>query len=252
MNMAIENELMFQIYRQNRVIQAQIGGVEKLDEPTWVLSFPEYPSFRGLVPLSASGVDEPLMYAMVGQQIHVVLKGIDSEAGIVACSRQAAVEKVSEQVLSRLEEGQIITATSIAVVSRDKRPCLVVDIGVLVEILRSKAATCYTKPLRDQYRPGQAINCKVMATDPITLSVRDALPDPWTRASFKRGSIISGTVYTVQDEKVFVEPDLCMGILGLAPIPLRGDISRGMRVSCRVRFFDPEKKKLHLWLVNRL
>ncbi len=254
MNFAIESEQMYQIIRQNRIVRTWIGGVEKLDEPTWIVSFPEYPFFRGLIPLSASGVDERLMYAMVGQQIWVTVKGLDAESEIVACSRQEVLEKVSEQVMSRIEVGKIISATTIATVYRENKPFLVVDIGqgIFFEIPRSKAAICYTKPLRDQYRPGQTVNCKVLATDPLNLSIRDARPNPWVRANFRRGSIISGTVYVVQDEKVFVEPDLCMGILGLAPIPLRGDIARGMRVSCRVRFFDAEKRKLHLWLVNRL
>lgn len=254
LNMPVENELLYQIFRQNRTVTAQIGAVEKLDEPTWIVTFPEYPSFRGLVPLSGAGVDEPLMYAMVGQEIGVVVKGVDQEAGIVACSRKEAVEKVAEQILSRLEVDQIIPVTVIGVVYRDRRPFLVVDVGqgVFYEMPRSKAATCYSKRLREQYRAGQAVNCKVMSIEPLELSIRDARPDPWTRADFRRGSIISGTVYNVANELVFVEPDLCMGILGLAPVPLKGNVTRGMRVSCRVRFFDPEKRKLHLWLIRPL
>lgn len=253
-NLPVENELLYQIFRQNRTVTAQIGGIERLDEPTWILSFPKYPSFRGLVPLSEAGVDEPLAYAMVGQEIQVIVKGVDTEAGIVACSRKEAVEKFTEQVLSRLEVDQIIPVTVIGVIYRDKRPFLVVDVGqgVFTEIPRGKAVTCYTKSLREQYRAGQTVSCKVLSTDPLELSIRDARPNPWTRADFRRGSIISGTIYTVQNELVFVEPDLCKGILGLCPVPLKGDVSRGMRVSCRVRFFDPEKRKLHLWLVRAL
>lgn len=254
LNMPVENELLYQIFRQNRTVTAQIGGIEKLDEPTWIVTFAEYPSFRGLIPLSESGVDEPLMYAMVGQEIQVIVKGVDQEAGIVACSRKEAVEKFTEQVLSRLEVDQIIPVTVIGVVYRDRRPFLIVDVGqgVFYEMPRSKAATCYTKPLREQYRAGQTVSCKVMSIEPLELSIRDARPNPWTRADFRRGSIISGTVYNVANELVFVEPDLCMGILGLAPVPLKGNVTRGMRVSCRVRFFDPEKRKLHLWLISPL
>lgn len=254
LNMPVENELLYQIMKQNRTVAAQIGGIERLDEPTWIVTFAEYPSFRGLVLLSESGVDEPLLYSMVGQEIQVIVKGVDTEAGIVACSRKEAVEMNSERVLSRLEVDQIIPATAIGVVYRDRRPFLVVDIGqgVFYEMPRSKAATCYSKRLREQYRAGQTVNCKVMSIEPLELSIRDARPDPWTRADFRRGSIISGTIYNVANELVFVEPDLCQGILGLCPVPLRGEVARGMRVSCRVRFFDPEKRRLHLWLVRAL
>lgn len=250
----IENEKLHQVMRQGRTITAQIGAVERLDEPTWILSFPDYPSFRGLIPLSAAGVDEPLAYAMIGQQVQVVIKGIDGS--IIACSRQEAVEKVQEQVMAGIKQDDILPVTVVGVVTREKRPVLVVDVGqgVLAEIPRSKAATKYTVPLRQQYRPGQTVPVKVLTTDtdPVTLSVRDGRPDPWTLADFRRGSIISGTVYQVQGQHVFLEPDLCMGILGLAPVPLMGDVSRGMRVTAKVRYFSPEERKLHLWLVNTI
>lgn len=252
MNMSVENELLHQIMKQNRTVVAQIGGIERLDEPTWIISFPEYPSFRGLVPLSESGVDEPLMYTMVGQEIQVVIKGVDTEAGIAACSKKEAVEKAKGRITLELE--QIIPANVVAVIYREQRPVLVVDIGhgLLVEMPRSKAVYCYTKPLREQYKAGQTIKCKVISTDPLALSIRDARPDPWSRADFRRGSIISGTVYTVQNEKVFVEPDLCLGILGLAPVPLMGIAQKGTRVRCKVRFFDPQQKKLHLYLIGQI
>ncbi len=250
----IENEKLHQVMRQGRTITAQIGAVERLDEPTWILSFPDYPSFRGLIPLSAAGVDEPIMYAMNGQQIQVVIKGIDG--AIIACSRQEAVEKIQEQILAGIKQDDILPVTVIAVVSREKRPVLVVDVGqgVLAEIPRSKAATKYTVPLRQQYRPGQTVPVKVLTTDtdPVTLSVRDGRPDPWTLADFRRGSIISGTVYQVRDQLVFLEPDLCQGILGLAPVPLMGDVARGMRVTAKVRYFSPDERKLHLWLTNTI
>ena len=248
----IENEKLHQVMRQGRTITAQIGAVERLDEPTWILSFPDYPSFRGLIPLSAAGVDEPIMYAMNGQQIQVSIKGIDG--AIIACSRQEAVEKVREQILAGIKQDDILPVTVVAVVNREKRPVLIIDVGqgVLCEIPRSKAAVKYTVPLRQQYRPGQIVPVKVLITDPLSLSARDARPDPWTLADFRRGSIISGTVYQVQDQHVFVEPDLCMGILGLAPVPLMGDVSRGMRVTAKVRYFSPEERKLHLWLVNTI
>ncbi|MFY9118785.1 MAG: hypothetical protein WAO57_00505 [Syntrophomonadaceae bacterium] len=248
----IENEKLHQVMRQGRTITAQIGAVERLDEPTWILSFPDYPSFRGLIPLSASGGDEPLMYAMNGQQIQVVIKGIDG--AIIACSRKEAVEKVQEQVMAGIKQDDILPVTVVAVVNREKRPVLIIDVGqgVLCEIPRSKAAVKYTVPLRQQHRPGQIVPVKVLTTDPVTLSVRDGRPDPWTLADFRRGSIISGTVYQVQGQHVFLEPDLCMGILGLAPVPLMGDVARGMRVTAKVRYFSPDERKLHLWLTNTI
>lgn len=203
-----------------------------------------------------TGVDEALMHVLIGQEVSVLVKGIDPANHIVACSRREAVEQVLPQVMEMLnaKAGEVIPVTVRGVVYRERHPSLVVDVrgDVLAEIPRSKAAIQYVRPLREQYRPGQEINVKILESDPISLSVRGARPDPWARANFRRRSVISGTVYAVQDGKVFVEPDLCLGILGLAPVPLMGGVTRGMRVRCRVRKFDPENRKLHLYLVSQI
>lgn len=257
MSREYQGEMLFQLSRVGRPIAGRIGAVERLetlDSTAWVVVFPEYPGFRGLVPESESRVDVVIMNAMVGQKIQVVVKGVDHEAGTVACSRKEAVDKFFHQVMERIQPNQVIGATTVAVVTRDERPVLVLDIGqgVLCEVPRSKASVKYTIPMREQYRPGQTVQAKVISVDPLELSIRAARPDPWQQTVFRRRSLISGTIYRVDNNLVFVEPDLAPGILGLAPVPLMGDVSRGMRVSCRVRFFDPEQRKLHLWLANRL
>lgn len=253
-NLPVETNLLFELYRRGRAVTAQIGAVERLDEPTWVLMFPDYPSYRGLVPLSQSGVEQTVFYAMVGQTVHVIIKGIDTESNNVACSRQEAVDMVSEQVIAQVQQDDLIPVTVVAVVSRETKPVLIVDIGqgVLLEIPRSKAAMRFTRPLRQQYRAGQSITAKVTATQPLTLSIRAAQPDAWARADYRRGSIISGTIFKINNDLVFIEPDLSPGILGLAPVPLLGNVARSMRVSCRVRHFDKDNKKLHLWLIKQL
>lgn len=257
MNREYQKEMIFQLSRAGRPVAVKIGAVEQmetLDSLAWVATFSEYPDFRVLVPESEAGVDVSLMNAMVGQEVRVIVKGIDYESGIVACSRKEAVEKVCSTVMEQFQAGQIVNAVVVSVIYREQKPVLVVDIGqgVLCEVPRSKAAIKYTVPLREQYTPGQTVRLKVLSLDPVEFSVREAKEDPWQKASFKRRSLISGTVYRVTGGLIFVEPDLAPGILGLASVPLMGSVSRGMRVSCRVRSFDPSSKRLHLWLVSQL
>lgn len=252
-----QEEMLYQLSRVGRPVVGRIGAVERLEtleSRVWAVSFTEYPDYQGVVSESESGVDPVLFGAMVGQEVQVIVKGIDDETGTVACSRKEAVEKSYPRVMERIQADQIIEAITVAVVTRDERPVLVVDVGqgVLCDMPRSKASVRYTMRMREQYRPGQVVQAKVISVEPLELSIRAARPDPWQRAVFKSRSLISGTVYKIDDHLVFVEPDLAPGILGLAPVPLMGDISRGMRVSCRVRNFDPANRKLHLRLVNRL
>lgn len=51
---------------------------------------------------------------------------------------------------------------------------------------------------------------------------------------------------------VFIEPDLSPGLLGVAPFPIMGDVSRGSRVSCKVRNFSAEQQKLSLLMMNHI
>lgn len=248
-------ETLYQLKERNIPVTAQIGAIDYVeDKIIWVLFFPDYPNITGLVPESETGLPLNLISRFVGMEINVVIKGLDRENKIVACSRKEVVEVATQQLEERLSVGDIIEGTVKAIIRKETTTVLVVDIGggVLVEIPRSQAAIRRSAPLRAQYNIGERVLVKVISTEPLQVSIRAAIPDPWKQADFKRGQFISGTVYLVKDGNVFIEPDLTPGVLGLAPLPMLGDVQRGYRVSCKVRYFSSEQKKLHLYLVNRL
>ncbi|MEW5935222.1 MAG: 30S ribosomal protein S1 [Bacillota bacterium] len=227
--------------------------------PVWELSFPDYPGVRGLVPSSETGVSKDQMPRFVGQAVRVVVKGLDREHGLAACSRREAVAEAWRRIWETYREGQVVDAVVRAVLppSGDgKGPRVLLDVGggALVEVPRAKATRSRVLPLREALPPGRQVKAKVTRVDPqagvLEVSVVDAEPDPWEGLDYRRGDFVSGTVAYCDSRHVFVE--VRPGVVGLAPPPLRGTIRAGDRVSCAVASFSREEKKLRLRLRGKL
>jgi len=245
-------EFLFQMKERNRPVAAQVGGIDYIDdEAVWVLAFPDFPGIKGYVPSQETGVDTQLVTRYIGQDVMVLIKGLDRENNLLACSRKELVDQALQELPKQLNNGDIIPVTIKAIMLDENRHSkLVVDIGggVLVDVPHSAAVYYLSKPLREQYTVGQTVQAMVTNLDPLLVSIRDARPSPWSIADFKRGQFISGAVYRVADAYVFIEPDLCPGILGIASIPLMGEVKRGGSVFCKVRHFSADDKKLHLYI----
>lgn len=248
-------EVLYQHKERVIPVTAQIGAIDYAeDKMMWVLVFPDYPNITGLVPEGETGLPDNLISRFVGMEIKVVIKGLDKENNMVACSRKEVVLNAFKQLKEKLSVGDLVEGAVKAIIRQDNKAMLIVDIGggVLVEIPRSQAAIKRTALLKEQYNIGETVLTKVISVEPLEVSIRAARPSPWSLADYKRGQFISGTVHSIKDGHVFIEPDLTPGLLGLAPLPLLGDVDRGHRVICKVRYFSSDQRKLHLYLVNRL
>jgi small subunit ribosomal protein S1 len=254
-------DVLHQARETGRVLEAVVNRVTYLESgPVWEVSFVGLDGARGLVPRSEMDVPDPLVNRFVGQTIRVKVKGIDRETGLAACSRREAVADAAERLLAQVKEGQVLECLVRAVLpAGDGRPPrLVVDAGggYLVEVPRRDAALSESVPLGAQYRAGQLVKAAVKRADPqagiLELSVKAANPDPWAGCpDYKRGDIVAGRVAAVARNKagnrfVFVEAEGSPGVIGIAPVPLRGVLRRGDRVSCAVASFSRENRKLHL------
>jgi small subunit ribosomal protein S1 len=254
-------DVLHQARETGRVMEAVVSRVTYLETgPVWEVSFPGLDGARGLVPRSEMDVPDYLVNRMVGQVIRVKVKGVDRDTGLAACSRREAVADAAERLLGSVREGQVLECLVRAVLpaSDGKPPRLVVDAGggYLVEVPRRDAALSESVPLGAQCRPGQPVRAAVKRVDPQTgtleLSVKAANPDPWAGCpDYKRGDIVAGRVAAVARNRegqrfVFVEAEGSPGVIGIAPVPLRGVLRRGDRVSCAVASFNREAKKLHL------
>lgn len=248
-------EVLYQLKERKIPLTAQIGAIDYAeDKVMWVLAFPDYPGITGLVPETETGLPTNLINRFVGMEIKVIIAGLDRENNIAACSRKEVVEAAEQQLKENLSAGDIIPVTVKAIITKERIATLVVDIGggVLADVPRSQAVIRRSASLREQYSIGQTVPAMVASVEPLLVSIRAARPNPWSLADYKRGQFISGTVYRIVNGHVFVEPDLTPGVLGLAPLPLLGDVQKGYRVSCKVRYFSAGQKKLHLYLVNRI
>lgn len=252
-------ERLFQAKERNFNVPAQVVGITyPNDQPTWVLSFPDYFGVTGLVPASETDLPETfLMSRFVGQPISVRIKGLDREAGIVACSRKEVVDSMREKLLNQIKVGGVIDCVVKAIIPKNenKSDRLLVDVGggVLSEVPYRQAALRLTQRLHRQYIPGQLIKAVVKRIEQgdIKISIVEAFGDPWARVDFRRGEFLSGTIFFIRNNSIWVEPDLAPGVLGLAPIPLAGGLRVRDRVSCVVTTFSRDEKKLRLRLKGR-
>jgi len=249
-------EVLFQAKERNRPVSAKVGAIDYVDDQAvWVLAFPDFPEIKGYVPGKETGLDYRLVTRFVGQDVVVLIKGLDQNNNIVACSRRELVDKAGKELPNQFTEGDIIPVIIKAIMLDENRhSSLVVDVGggYLAEVPRSRSVKQLSVPLRQQYMIGQTVNARIVQIEPLIISIRDAHPDPWEFADFKRGQFISGTIYRVTEKTVVIEPDLSPGLLGIAPLPVMGDVMRSQRVSCKVRNFDASQKKLSLLLVNQI
>ena len=251
-------EVLHNAKESGHPVNAVVAGIDYPDgTPTWLLTFLDLPGVKGLVPSSETGLGDPkLLPRFVGQQVRVIVKGVDRENALAACSRREAVAAAEEALKAQLKEGQALDAVVRAVLPRDEeagKPArVVVDIGggVLAELPRREAEVSAAMPLAAQYPPGKQVRVVVKSVEPLSIGLAPG-PDPWERADFKRGQFLACTVVMVAGRIVFLEPDLAPGVVGIAPAPLRGVVSRGDRLACVVAAFDGKAKKLRLRIRGR-
>ncbi|BAF60660.1 hypothetical RNA-binding protein [Pelotomaculum thermopropionicum SI] len=233
-------------------VEGTVSRVTWVDErPVWEL---DLDGATGLVPASETGLDDvSLMPRYVGQKVNVIVKGIDRQAGIVACSRREAVANALEKFFDEVKEGMVIPAAIKAVLPRDEvsglPERLVVDVGggVLAEVPRRDATLSRVARLSELYPPGKPVAVKVIQADRQTGKIRVSLvpeADPWEGFDAKRGDFLAGKVVRQSGKIVFLE--VRPGVTGIAQAPLRGVLRKGDTVPVMVTVFDRAAKKLHL------
>jgi small subunit ribosomal protein S1 len=252
-------KMLWAAKERGTTLEAVVTKVTTLnDQPVWEIEFADFPDVKGFVPFSEMGVEtQRLAFRFAGQTVNVKVKEVksDDEGGAVAvCSRSAAVAEARKELIGSLKEGQIIDCVVKAILPREgETPArLLVDIGggVLAAVPRVRATWSRTTPLGALFKIGEAVKAKVLRVDAekgtVEVSVKDARPDPWETASFKRGDFVTGVVANTDGSRVWVE--VSPGLVGLASYPLRGEVGRGDRVACAVANFDRESRKLRLRL----
>lgn len=217
---------------------------------------------RGFVP--ASHVDIGFVDNLdefVGQTLRFRIIELDRQRRNVVLSRKQLLEEelqaAKEAAFSSLEEGQIVPG----IVRRLTDFGAFVDIGGGVEGLLhvSEMAWSRVRHPEDVLSEGDEIEVKVLGVDRererISLSLKAALPDPWTTIEerYSTGDIITGTVTRTVDFGAFVK--LEDGVEGLVHISQLADhhvedpaevVNPGDEVKVKVVNLDPEARRIGL------
>lgn len=148
---------------------------------------------RILIPeteLWAEGDERPnfVLRNMAGAQIDFVITHVDREAGFAIASRRLALRSrryfFSTQPLHR--PGSRVTCHVLAV---GPRRCLVECYGHDINLTQRDMSYAAIPDLRNQYHPGDELNCIVKQydrqTDILEISVKESVPNPFEDAVFR-------------------------------------------------------------------
>ena len=199
---------------------------------------------RGFVP--ASHVDlRPVsdLSDYVGESLELKVIEIDKPRRKVVLSRKLALQeqrgKMRENTMKNLEEGQIVSGT----VARLTNFGAFINLGGadgLVHI--SELSWKRIKHPNEVVRVGEQVEVRVLSVsaekDRISLSLRQARPDPWTTAveALRINDVVEGKVSKLAKNYVFVE--VAEGVEGLVPLNELADF----RVSKPADHFKPEQE----------
>lgn len=199
---------------------------------------------RGFVP--ASHVDLRPVHDLsdyVGESLELKVLEIDKPRRKVVLSRKKALEelrgKMRENTMKALDEGQIVSGT----VARLTNFGAFINLGGadgLVHI--SELSWKRIKHPSEVVRVGEQVDVRVLSVSPekdrISLSLRQARPDPWTTAveSLKVNDVVGGKVSKLAKNYVFVE--IADGVEGLVPISELADF----RITKPNEHFKPDQE----------
>ena len=158
-----------------------------------------------------------VLNSYVGQMFNVQVITADSNEEKLIVSEKAVFEKETEDKLSKLKIGQVVTGTITGVV----------DFGVFVKfgeleglVHISELAWQRIDNPKDLVRVGDTVEAKIIAIEKgrVSLSIKQLQPDPWQESvkKYQIGQVVKGKISKIMPFGVFVELD--KDIQGLAHI----------------------------------
>jgi 4-hydroxy-3-methylbut-2-enyl diphosphate reductase len=199
---------------------------------------------------------------LLNQELQFKVIELRREKEKVILSRKQVLEdemaSKKEEILNSLQPGQIIHGT----VKRLTNFGAFVDVGGIDGLIHiSEISWHRIEQPSEVLSVGQEIDVKVIEVIPererIGLSLRQALPDPWTKVSnsFKPGDIVEGKVTRLVNFGVFVE--LIPGVEGLVHISQMANyhvkqpsevVKEGQLVKVKILDINTEAKRVSLSL----
>jgi len=193
-------------------VQGKVTGVKKGGLQVKIMG---KTAFCPISQIELSFVEDVNIY--LNKTLDFVITKVSEGGRNVVVSRQPILEVVVEERLGELEQGIAEKKQVTGTITRIVDFGLFVDIGSGIEGLVhiSEASWIREENLNDRFKPGQEITCVVLKIErkkplkntKISLSIRQAQEDPWSRAAetFPVGSRIEGKVTRLAPFGAFVE-----------------------------------------------
>lgn len=220
----------------------------------------DFEGIEGFIPTSQFGKESIKdQQSLVGKYFRVKVMEIDKLSKKLVMSEKEVSEegdiKLAKEAMKEVKEGEIY----------DGIVTTVTLFGAFVKFKVGKAELeglvhvsefAYTKVAvpSDFVKEGDKVKVKVLASrdGKLSLSMKQALEDPWTSASkkFKVEDRVKGKVVRISDFGVFVE--LAPGIEGLihiTKIPPTHKIEMGHEVNCIIEEVNTKDRRIALGLV---
>ena len=215
----------------------------------------------GFVPTSQFGHEfAQSAQSTIGKKIEVVIIDLDeSNRKVVASEKMVSEKEAMEAILSavgKIKIGDvyegIISSISdfgvfVTIQVKDGKTVVPVDgLAHISELSWEKIG----KP-SDSFGVGDKVKVKVMDVrgTKISLSVKQTLADPWTKAlgKYEKGKKYEGTVVKHTDFGIFValEPGV-EGLIHITKIPHNQTYERGVKIDVEIEEIDEQTKKIAL------
>ncbi|MDD2586790.1 MAG: S1 RNA-binding domain-containing protein [Syntrophomonadaceae bacterium] len=259
--------------RQNQsILTWAVTGIEEIslkDSKTLCMVVSQE-RIKGLIPLEESGVNpaenknitRSRLMNLIGQDVKIIVIGIDKENDLFIASRKKAIEKLSAVTWDSIESGQIKTAIARRIVRRRKNDGTVTDLGLMIEISGietflpvQELSYGWVNEILSLIQPGDIFDVLILDVDKekqkLSVSVKALYENPWPSCvnRYTKNSAYAGTVTGVAEYGIFV--NLEPGVDVLCRHPKSGRVNKGDKVALIITRIDPSEQKIN-GIINRI
>lgn len=183
------------------------------------------------------------LVGFLGREISFVPTKVDQEKDLLMCSRKEAQAMTRDVVVSRLENGEIVNAQIVNILTYG---AYVEYEGVTGLLKNIDFADDYTS-IGDVMKVGDTINVRLRKVSENNRLIFEAVekyqnPTIMSIDMFERDQIIFGSIRNIKPWGCFVR--IAPNLDALCPIPPTGEIEEGMKVSFRITQVRPEENKV--------
>lgn len=191
------------------------------------------------------------LVGFVGREVSFCVNEIDTDKGVLICSRADAQKIQKGAIVERLREGEVFSAQ---IVNSLKYGAYVEIEGVTGLLKNVDFADDYTS-IDEVRKVGDSINVKlkhISSNGRLNFEAIEKYKNPTIMNfdMFQRDQVVLGVVRNVTPAGVYV--CIAPGLDALCPYPGTGDLEEGMKVSFRITQVRPDEKRVRGKIVRIL